>query len=42
MKSIGIELEKHGFMGIQIYKDLSGAERIIGGRLHPGPSPEEL
>ncbi|MDR3148070.1 MAG: peptide chain release factor N(5)-glutamine methyltransferase [Treponema sp.] len=25
------ELEKHGFKGIQIYKDLSGAERVIGG-----------
>jgi release factor glutamine methyltransferase len=31
METIHTELEKHGFMGIQIYKDLSGAERVIGG-----------
>jgi release factor glutamine methyltransferase len=32
MKAAGIELEKHGFKGIQTYRDLSGAERVIGGR----------
>jgi release factor glutamine methyltransferase len=31
METIRAELEKHGFVGIQIYKDLSGAERVIGG-----------
>jgi release factor glutamine methyltransferase len=31
MGGIRAELEKHGFMGIQIHKDLSGAERVIGG-----------
>jgi release factor glutamine methyltransferase len=38
MKTIRSELAKRGFTDIQIYKDLSGAERVIGGRLHPGPS----
>ena len=31
IKSIHDELEKHGFMGIQSYRDLSGAERVTGG-----------
>jgi release factor glutamine methyltransferase len=31
MGTIRDELEKHGFKGIQIYNDLSGAERVIGG-----------
>ncbi|MDR0641459.1 MAG: peptide chain release factor N(5)-glutamine methyltransferase [Treponema sp.] len=31
MKSIRNELEKHGFIGIQTYRDLSGAERVTGG-----------
>jgi release factor glutamine methyltransferase len=33
MERIRDELEKNSFMGIQIYRDLSGAERVIGGRL---------
>ncbi|MDR2747438.1 MAG: peptide chain release factor N(5)-glutamine methyltransferase, partial [Treponema sp.] len=31
MKTIHDELERHGFMGIQTYRDLSGAERVTGG-----------
>ena len=33
MGLIQAELEKHGFLGIQLYKDLSGGERVIGGYL---------
>jgi release factor glutamine methyltransferase len=37
MEPTRAELEKHGFKGIQIYKDLSGAERVIGGlSINPG------
>jgi release factor glutamine methyltransferase len=32
MQAIRNELETHGFVGIQIYKDLSGKDRVIGGR----------
>jgi release factor glutamine methyltransferase len=31
MKAVAGELETHGFKGIQSYRDLSGAERVIGG-----------
>jgi release factor glutamine methyltransferase len=31
MEAVRGELEKHGFKGIQTYRDLSGAERVIGG-----------
>jgi len=33
MEQITILLEKKGFIDIQLYKDLSGANRVIGGRL---------
>jgi hypothetical protein len=33
MKAIVADLETHGFKGIQIYRDLSGAERVAGGHL---------
>jgi release factor glutamine methyltransferase len=35
MKTIRAELEKTGFAGIQTYRDLSGAERVIGGIIKP-------
>jgi len=33
MNEIAILLEKNNFMDIQLYKDLSGLQRVIGGRL---------
>jgi hypothetical protein len=33
MEALGGELATQGFKGIQTYKDLSGAERVIGGYL---------
>jgi release factor glutamine methyltransferase len=33
IKTIAAELEQRGFKGIQTYRDLSGAERVIGGRV---------
>jgi release factor glutamine methyltransferase len=40
METIRCELEKHGFIGIQTYKDLSGAERVIGGIRNSEPPPQ--
>ena len=33
MKDIALLLEKNGFAGVNIYKDLSGLQRVIGGTL---------
>ncbi|MDR3172958.1 MAG: peptide chain release factor N(5)-glutamine methyltransferase [Treponema sp.] len=35
MKTIRDELKKNGFAGIRTYRDLSGAERVIGGIIKP-------
>jgi len=32
MNDIAVLLEKHGFINIQLYKDLSDSQRVIGGR----------
>jgi release factor glutamine methyltransferase len=35
-------LEQRGFVDIQTYRDLSGAERVIGGRIREEPGPEKI
>jgi hypothetical protein len=37
MPSIVSLLEQQGFLDIQTYRDLSGAERVIGGRFRGKP-----